>query len=109
MAFDEDLAARIRERLGRRKDVEEKRMFAGLAFLLGGHLAVAVRADSVLARLGPEQTEVALRLPHVTQFVNGGRAMTGRVVIAREGVEEDDELADWIDRATAFVDTRPAK
>jgi hypothetical protein len=108
MAFDPDLADRIRRRLGR-AGVEEKRMFGGLAFLTGGHLAVAVRDDSILTRLGPAQAEEALREPHVAQFVNGDRAMSGWVVIDREAVEGDDELSDWIDRATAFVETLPVK
>jgi TfoX/Sxy family transcriptional regulator of competence genes len=108
MAFDEDLADRIRRRLGR-VGVEEKRMFGGLAFLVGGHLAVAVRDDSILARLGPAPAEEALREPHVTQFVNGDRAMRGWVVIDREAVEADEELDSWIDRATAFVETLPVK
>lgn len=70
---------------------------------------MAVRADSMLARLGPEQAAGALREPHVAPFVNSGRAMTGWVVIDREAVEGDDELDAWVGRVTAFVMTLPAR
>ena len=78
MAFDEALAARVRHQLARRKHVEEKRMFGGAGFLLNGNLLVAVRKDSLLVRLGPEQAEEALSEPHVSEFkVTGRGTMTG--------------------------------
>jgi TfoX/Sxy family transcriptional regulator of competence genes len=109
MAFSEALAKRIRRQLSRRKNVEEKKMFSGLGFLLNGNLLVGVRKDSLLVRLGPEQGEEALRQPHVTPFDVGGRTMKGWVVIAEEGVESDGPLQDWIRRAVEFVGTLPAK
>ena len=110
MAFDEALAARVRLCLARRKSVEEKRMFGGTGFLLNGHLLVAVRKDSLLVRLGPEQGEGALSEPHVTAFkITGRGAMTGWVVVGLEGVEGDDQLKDWIGRAVKFVKSLPAK
>lgn len=65
MAFDEVLAERVRQRLARRKNVEEKKMFGGRGFLLNGNLLLAVRKDSLLLRLGPEQGGEALREPSV--------------------------------------------
>jgi TfoX/Sxy family transcriptional regulator of competence genes len=109
MAFDEDLAARVRDRLARRKNIEEKKMFGGLAFLLNGNLLVGVRKDSLLVRLGEEQGERALLEPHVRPFEMRGKPMKGWLVVAVEGVEDDDRLADWLDRATQFVHTLPAK
>jgi hypothetical protein len=109
MAFDEDLAARIRERLERRKGIEEKRMFGGVGFLLNGNLLVGVWQDSLVARLGPEEGEAALLEPHVRPFDITGKPMTGWVLVGPEGVGEDDQLSDWIDRATAFVETLPVK
>ena len=109
MAFDGDLAARIRERLDRRRGVEEKRMFGGVGFLLGGNVLVWVWKDSLVARLGPEEGAAALLEPHVRPFDITGTPMTGWVVVAPEGIGEDDQLADWIDRAAAFVETLPAK
>jgi len=65
MAFDESLAARIRDALARKKGVEEKKMFGGICFLLNGNLLVGVWKDSLIARLGPDEGEAALREPHV--------------------------------------------
>ena len=110
MAVDESLAARIRNTLARRKNVEEKRMFGGVGFLLNGHLLVAVRKDSLLVRLGPEEGERALSEPYVTAFqITGRGTMAGWVVVGVEGVGGDDELKDWIRRAVNFVTTLPAK
>ena len=73
MAFSESLAERIRHLLARRKHVEEKKMFGGIGFLLNGNLLVGVRKDSLLARLGPEQGEEALKEAHVSEFTIAGR------------------------------------
>jgi TfoX/Sxy family transcriptional regulator of competence genes len=110
MAFDEALAARVRHLLARRKRVEEKKMFSGLGFLLNGNLLVGVRKDSLLVRLGPEQSDAALREDHVSEFrITGRGAMKGWVVVALAGVGGDDQLKDWIQRAAQFVATLPAK
>ena len=108
MAFDESLAARIREALAR-KNVEEKKMFGGVGFLLNGNLLVGVWKDSLFVRLGPEQAEEALLEPHVREFDITGRPMKGWVLVEPEGVEDDDQLKDWIERAVKFVRTLPAK
>lgn len=65
MAFDEDLAARIREHLTRTAGVAEKKMFGGIGFLLHGHMLVGVWKDALIARVGPGEGEEALREPHV--------------------------------------------
>ena len=110
MAFDEVLAERVRRRLARRLNVEEKRMFGGTGFLLNGNLLVAVRKDSLLVRLGPEQGEEALSEPHVSEFKITGRGkMTGWVVVGMNGVDADDQLKGWIQRSVRFVGTLPAK
>jgi hypothetical protein len=109
MAFDEDLAARIRERLARQSGIDEKRMFGGVGFLLNGNLLVGVWKDSLVVRLGPEQGGRALLEPHVGVFDITGRPMKGWVLVAPEGVEEDAQLAGWIERAAAFVGALPAK
>jgi TfoX/Sxy family transcriptional regulator of competence genes len=109
MAFSESLALRIRERLARRKQIEEKKMFGGLAFLLNGNMCVGVHKDSLIVRIDPEQTDAALDEPHVRVFDVGGRAMKGWVLVDPEGVERDEELHDWIERAMKFVRSLPAK
>lgn len=109
MAFDENLAERIRQRLARRRDVEEKKMFGGIGFLLNGNICVGVWKQSLIARLGPEQGEDALKEPYVKEFDITGRAMKGWVLVDPEGVDEEDELHAWIERAVQFVETLPAK
>jgi hypothetical protein len=109
MAFDDDLAARIRHALARKKNTEEKTMFGGVGFLLNGNLLVGVWKDSLCVRLGPDQAEEALLEPHVKEFDITGRPMKGWVLVEPEGVEGDDQLAGWIQRAMKFVGTLPAK
>ena len=109
MAFDEALAARIRDALSRRKGIDERKMFGGICFLLDGNLLVGVWKDSLIARLGPDEGEAALREPHVRAFDITGRPMRNWVLVEPEGVEDDGQLAGWIERATKFVEKLPAK
>jgi hypothetical protein len=109
MAFDEALAGRIRQRLARRKNIEEKKMFGGVGFLLNGNLLVGVWKNGLCVRLGPNQAEEALLGPHVEEFDITGRPMKGWVLVGPEGVIGDDQLAGWIQRAVKFVGALPAK
>jgi hypothetical protein len=109
MAFDESLAARIRDTLARNKGVAEKKMFGGVGFLLHGNLLVGVWKDALVVRLGPDEGDLALLEPHVKEFDITGRAMKGWVLVGPEGVEGDEQLGGWIERATKFVKTLPAK
>ncbi len=109
MAFNEALAERIRRGLARRKNVEEKKMFGGVGFLLNGNMLVGVWKNSLIVRLGPEEGDEALLEPHVKEFDITGRAMKGWVLVAAEGVEDDEQLRTWIQRAVKFVGKLPAK
>ncbi len=110
MAFDEALAARVRQILARKRNIQEKRLFSGIGFLLNGNLLVGVRKDSLLVRVGPEQGEEALLEPHVGEFkIKGRGTMRGWIVVSLEGVQNDVQLNDWIQRAMKFVGALPAK
>ena len=109
MAFDENLAARIRSALARKKNIEGKKMFGCICFLVNGNALVGVWKDALIARLGPDEGEAALREPHVRAFDITGRPMRNWVAVEPEGVESDDELKDWIQRAIKFVRTLPKK
>ena len=109
MAFSAALAERIRQALARKRGVEEKKMFGGVGFLLHGNLLVGVWKDALIARLGPEEGEEALREPHVKEFDVTGRAMKGWVLVGPEGVEDDEQLTDWIEGAVKFIRALPAK
>ena len=109
MAFSEALAERIRQQLARRRNVEERRMFGGVGFLLNGNLLVGVWKESLVVRLGKDEGEEALREPHVKEFDITGRPMRNWVLVEPEGVEDDDQLSAWVQRAMKFVRTLPAK
>jgi TfoX/Sxy family transcriptional regulator of competence genes len=109
VAFSESLAARIRDALARKKGIQEKKMFGGIGFFLKGNLLVGVWKDSLIVRLGPEEGDDALREPHVIEFDITGRPMKGWILVEPDGVEDDDQLQGWIERAEKFVRTLPAK
>jgi hypothetical protein len=86
-----------------------KYSFGGVGFLLNGNICVGVWKDSLIARLGPEEGEEALKQPHVREFDITGRAMKGWVLVEPDGVAQDDQLRDWIGLAVQFVRALPAK
>jgi TfoX/Sxy family transcriptional regulator of competence genes len=109
MAFDEALAARIRDGLAGKKGIAEKKMFGGIGFLLNGNMLVGVWKDSLIIRLGPEDGDAALREPHVSEFKVTGRSMKGWVLVGAEAVQEDSPVEAWIQRAIKFVGSLPGK
>ncbi len=109
MPYNEQLAARVRKKMQRRKGIEEKTMFGGVGMLLDGNMCVGVWKDFLILRLGEKQGEAALREAFIKEFDITGRAMKGWVMIEAAGVADDDDLGDWIDRAVKFVKTLPAK
>ena len=109
MAFSEALVPRIRAALARKKGVEEKKMFGCICFLLNGNILVGAWKDSLIARLGPDEGEDAMLEPHVKAFNITGRPMKNWILVASEGVEDDDQLKGWIERAIRFVGKLAAK
>jgi TfoX/Sxy family transcriptional regulator of competence genes len=109
MPFSAALAERIRQAVNRRKNIEEKKMFGGVGFLLNGNMLVGVWKDSLIVRLGAEESDGALQEPHVKEFAITGRAMKGWILVGPEGVQDDAQLSAWIQRAVTFVTTLPAK
>lgn len=109
MAYDESLAARIRDVLDRQTGVEEKKMFGGIGFLLNGNMLVGVWKDNLIVRVGRDAYESALTEPCVLEFDITGRSMKGWVMVEPEGVDEDEDLKKWIECGLNFVGTLPAK
>ena len=109
MPFDESLAARIRDALARRRNVEEKKMFGCICFFINGNALAGVWKDRLIARLGADEAEAALRDPHVRAFDITGKPMRNWVAVEPEGVEGDDQLQGWIEQATKFVKALPKK
>jgi TfoX/Sxy family transcriptional regulator of competence genes len=109
MAYDEDLASRIRELLTGQADVTEKKMFGGLAFLVGGNMAIAASGQGgALVRVDPAESEtlVATTSAHVAEM--RGRAMPGWLRVDSDDLH-DDALAAWIDRGTTYARSLPTK
>lgn len=109
MAFDEDLAERVRLALAAAPDLVERRMFGGIAFMVSDHMACGVIGDDLMLRLGPEGAERALAQPHVRQMDFSGRPTRSMVFVGPEGLRDDDALAGWVDATVAFVATLPPK
>ena len=110
MAYDEDLANRIRELIGGEPDMAEQAMFGGLAFLIGGHMAVAASGQGgLLLRVDPDETKELLGTPHAEPFVMRGREMRGWLRVAAEGVTTKRGLEPWVNRGVAFARSLPPK
>ena len=109
MAYDEDLANRIRELIAGEPDVSEQSMFGGLVFLIGGNMSVASGSqESLVVRVDPEDTDEFLAKPHAHPFVMGGRAMEGRVRVDAEGVRTRRQLERWVMRGVAYARSLPS-
>lgn len=110
MTYDVALADRIRELIEPAPDVSEKKMFGGLAFLIGGNMAVAASGKGgLLVRIDPADGDALLALDFVHRMVMGGREMDGWIRVTDEAVEDDGILAEWVDRGVEFARTLPAK
>jgi TfoX/Sxy family transcriptional regulator of competence genes len=109
MAYDEGLAERIRDQFQGRHDVEEKKMFGGLCFMLANHMCCGIVGDTLMVRVGPERYEECLAKKYARQMDFTGRPMKGMVYVAAEGLHEDDELAHWLYLSTEFVLSLPPK
>ena len=109
MAYDEGLAERLREIFADREDVEEKRMFGGLCFLVGNHMACGIVGETLMARVGPEQYETCLSKDHAREMDFTGRAMKGMIYVDPEGFESEPDLHDWVQTCMSFVLTLPPK
>ena len=110
VAYDEDLAERIRDLLGAEPDVTEQRMFGGLAFLVGGNMAVAASGKGgLMVRVEPDETDALLEEPHAGPFEMRGRLMQGWLRVAAEGVETEADLAPWVERGVEYARSLPPK
>ncbi|HEY7259850.1 MAG TPA: TfoX/Sxy family protein [Gaiellales bacterium] len=110
MAYDEALAGRIRELVGDQPDLTEKTMFGGLAFLIGGNMAVAASGQGgVLVRVDPEESEELIASTPATLMEMRGRSMRGWLRVAPEDVEADAALAEWVGRGTDYARSLPPK
>lgn len=108
MAYSEDLAARIRAALAHRNDVEERKMFGGLCFMVAGHMACGVLGDVMMLRLG-EAAAAALGRPHTRAMDFTGRTMPGMLYVDPAGLRSAAQLRAWTMQAESFVDGLPPR
>ena len=104
MAFDELLAERIRKQIGKRKGVVEKKMFGGLAFLIGGNMAIAASGQGgLLVRVDPEESDRLVARTKARFFEMRGREMAGWLRVDTEGLRTKRQLAAWVDRGVTYA------
>lgn len=109
MAYDEALADRIRDAIGVRSGVTERKMFGGIAWMVGGNMACGAIDDRLIVRLDPDEAERALSEPHVGPFDATGRPMRGFVTVGPEGVADEAELVRWVDCGADHAASLPPK
>ena len=110
MAYDPDLADRIRELMGTEKGLSEKRMFGGLAFLINGNMAVSASGQGgLLLRADPAQSDKLTKSPPVERAVMQGRAMDGWLRVAADGIRTKAQLQRWVRVGVDYARTLPPK
>jgi len=109
MAYDAGLAERVRDLFGGAPDVVERKMFGGLAFMVAGNMACGIVGDDLLVRVARDEYDSVLALPFARQMDMTGRPMRGFIVVDAEGLAENDDLEEWVDRGVDFVRTLPPK
>jgi TfoX/Sxy family transcriptional regulator of competence genes len=109
VAYDEDLVARVRERLGSVDGVVELQMFGGWGVTVHGNMAVGVMDRDLIVRVGPDGFDEALARPGVRPFDFTGRSMTGWVFVAPEAVANGRSLNVWVARGVNYASSLPAK
>jgi len=112
VAYDEKLATRIRDLIGDDdRGVREQKMFGGLAFLVGGNMAIAASGGDggILVRVDPEESDELVATTGATVMEMRGKSMRGWLRVAKEDVETDAELTPWVERGTAYARSLPPK
>jgi hypothetical protein len=109
LAYDEDLADRVRAALGPVTGVTEIKMFGGLCFTVGGNMTVGVTKDDLMVRLPADETEAALSAPGARPMDFTGTPMRGFVFVGPEGLSSDASLRGWVDRGVAYASSLPPK
>jgi TfoX/Sxy family transcriptional regulator of competence genes len=110
VAYDEELAHRIREQLADEQQITERAMFGGLAFLLNGNMAVSASGQGgLMVRVAPQDSDQLLEHPHASLLEMRGREMPGWIRVAPQGVHTKAQLGWWVRRGVQFARTLPPK
>jgi TfoX/Sxy family transcriptional regulator of competence genes len=110
VAYDEELAERIRTMVGDRAGLTEKKMFGGLAFLIGGNMAIAASGQGgILVRVDPEESDQLVSTTPAEPMEMRGRQMVGWLRVDRAAVADDAALVAWVERGTSYAASLPPK
>ena len=109
MAFDEQLANRVREQLSRKAGLVEKRMFGGLAFLINGNMSVGIHGNDLIVRLALEATDAALKEPGTRVFDLTGRPMKGWLLVGGAVLNDPASLTKWVRLGVEYASSLPKK
>jgi TfoX/Sxy family transcriptional regulator of competence genes len=109
LAYDEELAERVRDLLSARSDFSERKMFGGIAFMVAGNMACGVLGEDLIVRLGDEEAEKALGEDGVRPFDFTGRPMKTTVYVSPERTSDDVGLADWVEAGADHAASLPPK
>jgi TfoX N-terminal domain len=110
VAYDEELAARIRELLGGEPGLTEQKMFGGLAFLIGGNMAIAASGQGgALVRVDPARSDELVETTSARPMEMRGRQMRGWLRVDSDDVQADSELAQWVEHGATYARSLPAK
>jgi TfoX/Sxy family transcriptional regulator of competence genes len=110
MAYDEELASRIRELVAGESELSERKMFGGLAFLIGGNMAVAASGQGgALVRVDPERSDSLLATTNARPMEMRGRQMAGWLRVDADELRSESELARWVELGTTYARSLPAK
>lgn len=109
MAYDEKLAARLDHYFEGREDVEVRKMFGGLCFMISNHMCCGIIANTLIARVGPDAYTDSLAKQHVKEMDFTGKAMKGMVCVSADGIQQESELAAWLVICEKYVKSLPPK
>lgn len=109
MAYDETLAKRIDKALQGIPNLEKKKMFGGIAYMVKGHMCVGVVNDMLMARVGPDQYSDCLNQKHTQEMTFTGKPLKGMIYVEYEGMASEIQLTKWIEKCLGFVSTLPDK
>jgi TfoX/Sxy family transcriptional regulator of competence genes len=109
MAYDEALAERIKSIIGAREALTERKMFGGIAWMVGGNMACGVMGDEMCVKLSEEDAQHALNEAGTRPFEMRGRQAKAFVIVSGERVADDAELARWVDAGADHAASLPAK
>jgi TfoX/Sxy family transcriptional regulator of competence genes len=110
MAYDEQLAERIRDLLADRRDVTERKMFGGLGFMIGGNMAIAASGQGgILVRADPEQSDKLVATTKASEAIMRGRPMAGWLRVSAEDLRTKRQLVKWVEIGSTYAGSLPRK